>query len=253
MNYGKKSPSMGTPSIYSHVTTRSSANLRSSRSVKSVKIPWYQKPILTNPFFLNTQRTAMLAAVFSLLLAIFTISTAVFDIYCLEEAAPGTTHYGYYIISYEFVYIGNKHIRNALIVAAIFSFLGGIAVLVTSVMLINALRKEYEKKMIPWLICFAGFTLFRFLAFLFFSIVNDLIFSYNIMMCLLWLIFLCFSVYGWLVVYSLYIELCDLTRLEDLAHLRIGTMQSLNASTTHSIAGSRPTTPHSTVSTMPAN
>lgn len=24
-------------------------------------------------------------------------------------AAPGSTHYGYYIISYEFVYVGNKH------------------------------------------------------------------------------------------------------------------------------------------------
>lgn len=31
----------------------------------------------------------------------------------------------------------------------------------------------------------------------------------------------------------------------------MGTMASLNASTTHSIAGSRPTTPHSTVSTAP--
>lgn len=66
MNYGKKSPSMGTPSIYSHVTTRSSANLRSSRSVKSVKIPWYQRPILTRPYILDIQRTAMLTAVFSL-------------------------------------------------------------------------------------------------------------------------------------------------------------------------------------------
>ncbi|KAK0078924.1 hypothetical protein PV325_001936, partial [Microctonus aethiopoides] len=118
--------------------------------------------------------------------------------------------------------------RNALIVGALFSLLGGIAVLVTSIILINALRKEHEKKMIPWLYSFAIFTMFRLLAFLFFT-------------------------YGWLIVYSLHIELSDLTRLEDLAHLRIGTMQSLNASTTHSIAGSRPTTPHSTVSTMPVN
>lgn len=33
---------------------------------------------------------------------------------------------------------------------------------------------------------------------------------------------------------------------------QMGTMTSLNASTTHSLAGSRPTTPHSTVSTAPA-
>ncbi|KAK0180757.1 hypothetical protein PV327_003108 [Microctonus hyperodae] len=253
MHYGKKSPSMGTPSIYSHVTTRSSANLRSSRSVKSIKIPWYQKPILTSAIVFDVQRSAMFTAVFSLLLAIFTIFTAAFDIYCLSQATPGSTHYGYHIISYEFVYVGNKHIRNALIIGALFSLLGGIAVLVTSIILINALRKEHEKKMIPWLYCFAIFTIFRLLAFLFFSIVNDMIFAYNIMMCLLWIVFICVSAYGWLIVYSLHIELSDLTRLEDLAHLRIGTMQSLNASTTHSIAGSRPTTPHSTVSTMPVN
>lgn len=253
MHYGKKSPSMGTPSVYSHVTTRSSANLRSSRSARSVKIPWYQKPILTQAFVIDIQRGAMFTAIFSLCLAFFTICTAVFDIYCLSQAAPGSTHYGYYIISYEFVYVGNQHVRNALIVFALFSMLGGMVVFVTSLMLITALRKEYEKKMVPWLYAFAIFTLFRLFAFIFFSIVNDMIFAYNILMCLLWIIFICVSAYGWLIVYSLYLELCDLTRLEDLAHLRIGTMQSLNASTTHSIAGSRPTTPHSAVSTMPIN
>lgn len=67
MNYGKKSPSMGgTGSIYSHVTTRSSANLRSSRSVRSVKIPWYQKPILSKALVMDIQKSAMLAALFSL-------------------------------------------------------------------------------------------------------------------------------------------------------------------------------------------
>ncbi|XP_043585319.1 uncharacterized protein LOC122568976 [Bombus pyrosoma] len=253
MNYGKKSPSMGTPSVYSHVTTRSSANLKSSRSMRSVKTRWYQKPILTHSHLLNIQRGAMFTAIFALCLAIFTICTSIFDLYCLYEAAPGSTHYGYYIISYEFVYVGNRHVRNALVVFALFSMLGGVIVFATSVMLITALRKEYEKKMVPWLYSFAAFTVFRFLAFIFFSIVNDMIFAYNIAMCILWMTFICFSIYGWLIVYSLYVELCDLTRLEDLAHLRIGTMQSLNASTTQSIAGSRPTTPHSAVSALPTN
>nr|XP_031839115.1 uncharacterized protein LOC116429858 [Nomia melanderi] len=253
MNYGKKSPSMGTPSVYSHVTTRSSANLRSSRSARSVKTPWYQKPILTHAYILDIQRGAMFTAIFSLGLAIFTICTSIFDLYCLSQAAPGSTHYGYYIISYEFVYVGNQHVRNALVVFALFSMLGGMVIFATSLMLITALRKEYERKMLPWLYSFATFTLFRLFAFVFFSSVNDMIFAYNIMMCFLWTVFLCFSIYGWLIVYSLYVELSDLTRLEDLAHLRIGTMQSLNASTTQSIAGSRPTTPHSAVSTMPAN
>ena len=66
MNYGKKSPSVGTPSVYSHVTTRSSANLRSSRSVKSVKIPWYQKRLLTNSAFLDIQKGALVTGIYSL-------------------------------------------------------------------------------------------------------------------------------------------------------------------------------------------
>ncbi|XP_058809406.1 uncharacterized protein LOC131674635 [Phymastichus coffea] len=243
--YGKKSPSVGTPSVYSHVTTR-------SKSMKSVKIPWYQKRLLTNAFTLmDIQKGAMVIAIYSLCLAIFTIITSTFDIYCLSQAAPGSIHYGYYLISYEFVYVGNPHVRNCLIVFALFSILMGIVIVGTSIILIKSLRKEYEKRMMPWLYSFAVFTIFRLFAFVFYSVVNDLIFAYNVTMCLLWTVFIILSMYGWLVVYSLYIELSNLTRLEDLAHLRIGTMQSLNASTTHSIAGSRPTTPHSTVSTMP--
>ena len=47
--------------------------------------------------------------VFFQCLATFTICTSIFDLYCLYEAAPGSTHYGYYMISYEFVYVGNRH------------------------------------------------------------------------------------------------------------------------------------------------
>lgn len=75
--------------------------------------------------------------------------------------------------------------------------------------------------MVPWIIAFGIFTVFRFLAYLFFSITNDMIFAYNILMCLMWTAIIIVSVYGWVVVYSLYIELSDLTRLEDLAHLRV--------------------------------
>lgn len=74
-------------------------------------------------------------------MAIFTVATAVFDLYCLAMAAPGSTHYGYYIISYEFVYVGNVHVRNTLIVFALFSFVGACILFVTSLMLIIALRK----------------------------------------------------------------------------------------------------------------
>lgn len=40
-------------------------------------------------------------------------------------------------------------------------------------------------------------------------------------MTLLWIVIIAGSLYGWLVVYSLYLELSDLTKLEDLAHLRV--------------------------------
>lgn len=66
MNYGRKTPSMGTPSVYSHVTSRSTANLKSARSVRSIKIPWYQKPIVENAIILDLQRAALLIAFYSI-------------------------------------------------------------------------------------------------------------------------------------------------------------------------------------------
>ena len=41
--------------------------------------------------------------------ALFTMMTAVFDAYVLIEAEPGKDHFGYYVISFEFVYAGNPH------------------------------------------------------------------------------------------------------------------------------------------------
>ncbi|XP_028039282.1 uncharacterized protein LOC114249780 [Bombyx mandarina] len=249
--YGRKTPTTyrSTPSVYSHYTGKSSTNLRSSKSVRSLRVPWYQKPILHDAVILDLQRGSLLTAFLSLFMSIFTFAQSVFDLYCLYMAMPGSHHTGFYVVSYEFVYVGSPPVRNVLIIFSLFSWLGSIAVLITSIILINALRKEYEKRTVPWLYAFGVFIIFRFFAFIFASIVNDMIFAYNIMMCLIWIVFCVGGVYGWLLVYSLYLELADLTKLEDLAHLRMGTMASLNAS----IAGSRPTTPHSTVSTMPAS
>lgn len=61
-------------------------------------------------------------------------------------AAPGSTHYGYYIISYEFVYVGNNHVRNILVIIALFSILGACVTFVTSTMLVVALRKVSFKR-----------------------------------------------------------------------------------------------------------
>lgn len=251
MNYGRRTPSLGTPSVYSHITSRSTANLRSSRSLKSLKIPWYRRPILQDAYFLDIQRGSLLVAFYSFFLSVFTIGMAIFDVYCLWMAAPGSVHYGYYILSYQFVYVGSAWVRNLLILFGLFSFTAGVVIFFTSLILINALRKEHEKRIVSWLYTFAAFTIFRFIAWVFVSIVNDQIFFYNYTMMLLWGCFTITNVYGWILVYSLYLELSDLSKLEDLAHLRMGTMASLNASTTHSLAGSRPTTPHSTISTAP--
>lgn len=40
-------------------------------------------------------------------------------------------------------------------------------------------------------------------------------------MILLGAVFSVVNIYGWILVYSLYLELFDLTKLEDLAHLRV--------------------------------
>lgn len=82
-------------------------------------------------------------------------------------------------------------------------------------------EQEYENKIRPWLWSFAVFTILRFLASLFFAIVNDLIFAYNILMVLLWIVFLFGCGWSWLVVYTLYVELSGLSKLEDLAQLRV--------------------------------
>jgi hypothetical protein len=252
MNYGRKTPSTyrSNQSMHTHTTTGRS---QISRSMKSLRAPWYQRPMMKNNQYMNIQKGAIVMSVLGIFISLFTIAFGIFDLYCYSMAAPGSTHYGYYIISYEFVYVGNNHVRNILVIFALFSILMAFVTFVTSSMLVAALRKEYEDKIMPWLWSFGVFIVFRFFAFLFFAIVNDLIFFYNITMTMIWIVILATSIYGWLVVYSLYLELSQLTKLEDLAHLRMGTMQSLNASAMQSLAGSRPTTPHSTVSTMPVS
>jgi hypothetical protein len=44
----------------------------------------------------------------------FRVGTAIFDMYCLWMAAPGSIHYGYYIISYQFVYVGSPWGKSGL-------------------------------------------------------------------------------------------------------------------------------------------
>lgn len=85
MNYGKKTPSTyrSTPSVYSHVTGRwdllnstsatcanrnyfRTSNMGRTRSMKSVRIPWYQKPLITNNKYFDVQRGSMLMGFFAI-------------------------------------------------------------------------------------------------------------------------------------------------------------------------------------------
>lgn len=185
--------------IYSNLyIIRSLSNLHSqkSRSMKSVKIPWYQKPILHNNKYFNVQRGSMLAAVFSFvstvlwnwfsctilynfhviflcfmysfcpfspLLRLYLICTVcrwqrrdqlIMDItlyrmslFTLEIATVSSTtvsveHY----ISFDkfWWFLFQILVRNILVMFALFSFLAGLVVFVTSIMLTVALRKVSE-------------------------------------------------------------------------------------------------------------
>ncbi|KAF8793931.1 hypothetical protein HNY73_001960 [Argiope bruennichi] len=185
--------------------------------------------------------------------SIFTQILAIFDLYVLIEASPGSTHYRYFGINFLFVYSGNKHIRNLLILCSVVSFFLAIYMLVVSVILMRALRKEVEQKFKPWLIAAVVFTTWNFCSIFFKSIVNDLYYGYHQAMLIIWTLMLFFNVFFILVVLSNYQELADITRLEDMARLKTGTMSSLNT-TSHSLshysvnmlggAQSRASTPH---------
>lgn len=59
-------------------------------------------------------------------------------------------------------------------------------------------------------------------------------------MLLLWLLLTCLNVFSWLVVYSNYQELSDITRLEDMAKLKMSTLSSLRSFSHHSLDSANP-------------
>lgn len=200
---------------------------------------------MRNAIYTDLQRGAWHIAFYTLFLSIWTIFTSGFDIYCLHEAKPGSSHTGYYIISFDFVYVGNPHIRGLLIMSSVFSLLGGIALFVTNVLLLDGLRKEQETAFKGWLYTMGVFTVWKIVAWGFSCIVNDPIFAYHIIMAIAWLFFNVLNVFSFLCVHSLYLELSDLTKLQDLARLKMDTMSSMAPSRAASTAhGSRPTSPY---------
>ena len=119
--------SYGARSTTSIATTRS----RTLAGSRKVKLKWYERrPILPNAFFIDLQKGSYLASIYSLvschrksdasvnlrnchslsqLESLLQIVIAVFDIYCLIEAAPGSKHFRSFGISFMFVYSGNQH------------------------------------------------------------------------------------------------------------------------------------------------
>lgn len=67
------------------------------------------------------------------------------------------------------------------------------------------------------------FTVFRWVAWMYCSIVNDMIFAYNIVMFIVWFVFNILNPMAFVCIYSLYLELNDLTKIQDLARLKVCT------------------------------
>lgn len=129
-----------------------------------------------------------------------------------------------------------------------------------SLVLMGALRKEHELKFRHWLRSMSIFIVIRFVAIVFQSTVNvrklsssiqsnffisfqDLYFAYHQAMLIIWFLLTMVNIFVWLVVYSNYQELSDITRLEDMAKLKMSTLSSLNASRSfshHSLDSANP-------------
>ena len=112
-------------------------------------------------------------------------------------------------------------VRNLLVMSSVFSLFGGVALLITNVLLLDGLRKEQETAFKGWLYSMGFFAPWKWLAWAFAGIVNDMIFAYNIIMLIAWFFFNILNVFSFLCIYSLYLELSDLTKLQDLARLKV--------------------------------
>jgi len=102
--------------------------------------------------------------------------------------------------------------------------------MVSSLILMAALRKEHEAKFKPWLRAMGVFIIIRTITLFFQSVVNDLYFGYHQAMLLIWLFLTGCNVFAFLIVVSNFQELSNITKLEDMAKLKMSTLSSLNAS-----------------------
>ena len=137
---GRKAPSISgsRASIYSHASTvrtlrtQGTGGRASNKGRPPAKLPWWRKPIVHSALYTDLQRGSWHIGFYTLVrnayhllsknvmkttqflamlqfLSAFTIFTDGFNLYCLHEAAPGSNHTGYYIFSFDFVFVGNTH------------------------------------------------------------------------------------------------------------------------------------------------
>ncbi|KAF2345615.1 hypothetical protein FHG87_023629, partial [Trinorchestia longiramus] len=147
-------------------------------------------PILEYAGFTDVQRASVFSALYTAIQGLFLMVVGFFEIYCLSLAVPGSSHYGYYLFSFDFVYVGNPHVRNSLVLFAAVSAIGGLVLIVASVLLMQGLRREDESRMETWLWSVVVVTVFRMLVVIYSSIVNDMVFSYHVIILLFGLFFL---------------------------------------------------------------
>ena len=165
-----------------------------------------------------------------------------FDIYCLEEATPGSVHTGYYWMSYEFVYVGNHNVRNILLLSAIISLLASLPLFLTSCFLLNAIRLENQTGFVAWLITMTFFVIWKIVQLSYTTIVNDMIFGYNLFTFFSWMIFNILNIGSLVVVYSFYQELRSLDHLETITQQKLDISSragSVYGSRAGSVYGSR--------------
>ena len=88
-------------------------------------------------------------------------------------------------------------------------------------------RKEQEIEFRPWLYTMRVFVPWKLISWIFGFIVNDMIFAYNIIMLISWFFLNIMNYHSLVCVWSLYLELNDLTKIQDLARLKMETMSSM--------------------------
>lgn len=219
-------------SLTSIASGRSRATIAHSLPGSTYKPPkwWQRRPILKSAFLTDLQKGSYSASIYALIQAMFQMVIAIFDLYCLIEARPGSRHFRSFGFSFVFVYAGNEHIRRSLIASSLLLLFSASYLMVSSMILMAALKKEHEAKFKPWLMAMGIFIGIRTVTLFFQSLVNDLYFGYHQFMLIIWLILTVFNVFAFLIVVSNYQELSNITKLEDMAKLKMSTLSSLNAS-----------------------